>query len=191
MEFQLVQGYDDTGFITSQPWKHDFPPKHLTFGTWDEFGKEVHVNFFTFDSGTPADPKTSAVDALSYAVDVFRNPTTHTSAPYATGAAAYDQWIKAVPEHGASHGNWWNGVVWGECRQNASAWFDQLTATFDFAKAECADLAGIYSQIGAGLNRVSNKDMDADTKVKVLGELREQELAAIDKVEKFVATLKG
>ena len=59
MENQLITGYDKTGFITAQPWecKPDFPPKHLTSGSWDELGEQYHVNFFYYKHLAPTDEK--------------------------------------------------------------------------------------------------------------------------------------
>ena len=62
MENQLILGYDETGFLTAQPWPgKDFPQAHLTFGTWAEFEDEFHVNWFTWDQCEPVDDRTAVV----------------------------------------------------------------------------------------------------------------------------------
>ena len=40
LDYQLINGWDESGFLCTQPWKMDFPPAHLTFGSWDEIKDE-------------------------------------------------------------------------------------------------------------------------------------------------------
>ena len=44
MDFQIVTGYDDNGFNMGTPWdpNNDTTPPRLSFGTWQEFGEELH-----------------------------------------------------------------------------------------------------------------------------------------------------
>ena len=43
-------------------------------------------------------------------------------------------------EHGATHGNWWNATVWGECRNFAGAYMAEIAEWFPSA-AELASEA--------------------------------------------------
>jgi hypothetical protein len=99
LENQLISGYDAAGFFTAQPWKAnpDFPPARLTFGSWQEFGKEFHLNFHTIEKVKPADRKAAVPASLDYAVDLWKNPGKRNGEQYAVGSKAYDNWIAAVP----------------------------------------------------------------------------------------------
>jgi hypothetical protein len=178
MENQLITGYDDTGFLTAQPWAPcvDFPQKHLTFGTWAEFGADYHVSFFTFSRCEPQSQPVIFRDSLQYALDLIANPTAHTSDAYGAGLRAYDYWICAVNDGaGASHGNWWNGTVWSECRQMAAQYLREIGAALPDIRELAEPLAERYATISANLERAADKAMDAGEKVALLAETRELE----------------
>lgn len=186
MEYQLITGYDDTGFLTSQPWPGmDFPPGHLTFGTWEEFG-ECHVIFLTFRKVTPASEAKAVGDALRYAVDLYRNPLAHSDGDYAVGAGAYANWIAAVEQgHGSGHGNWWNGTVWAECRARAADYLAEIDARFPGA----AGLASDYRAIAEALARASDKEMDSQAKIETLKQAATTEADCVSRIEELAAAV--
>lgn len=193
MENQIITGYDGTGFFTAQPWapKNMFPPDRLTFGSWKEFGEQFHVNFYTIEKVLPAERQKAVLASLDYAVDMWKNPGKHSSEAYGAGPNAYDNWIKAVPECGASHGNWWNATVWSECRRMAAGYF---TAIGDENKAVadlCAQLNDAYLEIADNLSKASNKTMDANEKIALLKETKALEARAISKVETLAEALRA
>jgi len=190
-ENQIIDAYDEKGFDTAQPWGNKFPPGRLSFGTWKELGKIIHINFYTFEKIKPVDKKTAIIASLEYAVDLFKNPKKHTSKAYGVGPDAYDRWIEAIPKHGKGHGNWWNGVVWGECREMASKYFAQIGKENKEVSDLCNQLEKDYLKIGKNLRKISNKKLGEDEKIKLLKETKQLELDAIDKVEKVVKKLKG
>lgn len=182
LENQMITGYDDTGFVTAQPWapKVDFPPAHLEFGTWDEFGTDCHANFYSFNLVDPAAPLTAVSDSLAYAIDLFEHSATHTSPPYGIGPDAYENFISAVTAGaGDSHGNWWNATVWAECRQQAGAYFDELSTQFEQIAPTATQLAEHFRTVSAGLLKVSDKSLEAAEKIDTLKSLKDQELAAV------------
>ena len=193
LENQLVAGYDDEGFLTLQPWapRVDFPPARLTFGSWREFGDTFHVNFYTLTTVKPAEHRKAVLDSLAYAVDLFANPRDHSLTDYGVGPDAYANWIKAAPEFGGSHGNWWNGTVWSECRQMASRYFAEIGRRYDGVARAAAELTKAYAEIGAALGRLSDKDMDGAEKVTLLAETREKEAEAIRKVPALAASIRS
>jgi len=84
----------------------DFPPTHLTFGSWDEIKDEIHACFFSFEKTEVADPSSSFLHALRFIKDLNLNPSDHTMASYTCGLAAYDVWISGVEKwYGVEHGN--------------------------------------------------------------------------------------
>lgn len=194
MENQLITGYAAEGFFAAQPWaphKVDSPPARLTFGSWKEFGNEIHVNFYTLKKGQRADHRQAVLDSLDYAVDLHTNPARHSLNDYGIGPDAYANWINAVPQWGASHGNWWNATVWSECRQMASRYFADIGRRYGGVAQGASELAATYAEIGDALNRLSEKEMAAVEKVKLLAETKEKEAAAIRKVVALAAALRS
>ena len=190
MEYQLITSYDDTRFVLSQPWGGSFPPGHLTYSNWDEFGNDVFANFFTFEKTGVKDMKPAVVKSLKYALDLNRNPASHTSEPYYTGTAAYDAFIRAVENgFGTSQGNWWNATVWGECRKMASEYFSEISYMFEAAAPLVLKLCKDYRLISAALIEVSQREMAAKPKIELLKEAKANEEAALGKVAKVLNML--
>ena len=191
LENQLVSGYNDTQFIVQQPWaKVDFPPKTLTFQTWEELGKEFHVSFFSFAQTEATGERTIIRDSLSYAVDLAKNPSRYRSEHYYIGLEAYDTWVKAVEAgHGPSHGNWWNGTVWWECREMASDYFSEIASKLQGATLDKAmNLSKQYGNVATFLNKARNKELADEKKIKVILEAKKAEGACVNEIEEFLST---
>ena len=190
---QLITGYDDDGFQTVQAWapKVDFPPARLSFGSWKELGKEIHVSFYTLQSVTPAERRKTVLDSLDYAVDLHTNPAKHSMKDYGIGPDAYSNWIGAAPKSGDSHGNWWNATVWSECRQMASRYFAEIQREFSAVAQSASELVAAYADIAGALGRLSDKKMPAAEKIALLAETRDKEAAAIRKVATVAASLRS
>ena len=192
MEYQLITHFDDTGFILSQPWKGDFPPGHLAFGTWEEFGDDIFANFFTFDKIKRVDIKSGIIKSLNYALDLTCNPSSHTSEPYFTGIAAYDAFIEAVDNgFGSIHGNWWNATVWGECRGMASKYFYEISGMYNKAAPLANKLGEDYKLISAALLEVSDRKMPVKPKIELLKEAKSIEQRSLDKITEMLEILKS
>lgn len=189
LEYQLITGSDETGFLTSQPWPGiDFPPGHLTFGSWQEMGAEIHVTFLTFARVRPAPFLTAVKASLRWALD----PNEHASHEngYHSGLAAYDAWIKAVEDgYGGGHGNWWNGQVWSECRRFAARYARELAEALPEAAPYAADLETGYLAIADNLARVSDKALPAEEKVGRLREARSRETACLERLGRLLEDL--
>ncbi|HSV73108.1 MAG TPA: hypothetical protein VLH79_05050 [Chthonomonadales bacterium] len=188
MEFQLVTGYDETGFLTAQPWPgHDFPPAHLTFGSWSELGDEIHLDFHIVDALPPLDRLATMTASLRHAVDLWRHPERHSRSPYSVGGGAYENWEAAVRAgEGGSHGNWWNGMVWSESRRMAG---EYLTEVAPILPLEAEGLAAEYAAIGSLLQRASEKALADEPKLALLGEAHRREAACIDRIEALLPRL--
>jgi len=192
MENQLISGYNEKQFLAQQPWpKVDFPPKTLTFQTWEELGKEIHINFFTYTHVEKADDRTTIKESLNYAVDLAKNPAKYRHEHYSIGLEAYDTWIKAVEAgYGSSHGNWWNGTVWMECRDMASKYFTETASKTRGETAEKAlNLSRQYGEIAKLLNQASDKKLPDAEKIKVLREARKTEETCINGIQDLLNTL--
>jgi hypothetical protein len=186
MDNQLIRGYNASEFMLIQPWCADCEatPPTLTFNTWAEFGEEVHVNFFLFKKIPEKDFATIVKDSIEYAVDLFKNPDEYRFNKYAMGLDAYDNWIKGVEQgHGGSHGNWWNGVVWSECRHFAAEYLTEIVQNIGGGiSGPAKDLSLIYQDISDQLKTVSNKELDDQEKIRVLSGLKIMEKNALDKL---------
>lgn len=195
MENQLISGYNDTNFIVEKPWpKVDLPftPKALTFQTWKELGDEVHVNFFTFAKVVATDDKTAINESLDCAVDMTRNPERYRLEHYYIGLEAYDAWVKAVKDgYGASHGNWWNGTVWRECREMASRYFMEIAQKYPGKASEkAAELGKQYEKLAKLLDMARDRKLEDNKKIEMLQEARKIEESCVNKIEEFLKTLK-
>ncbi len=190
MEHQLICGYDADGFLMTQPWGPDPPvtPARLTFGSWAEFGEQVHACFFTIEKTDPAPHAEAVLASLAYAVDLQRHPSAHSSEASGAGSLAYDNWIAAVPGHGAGHGAWWNATVWSECRAMAAAYFDEIGARYREVATRCADLSESYRQISADLKGAGDKALASEPKIALLRHAQELERQAVDGIEALAAT---
>jgi len=193
MDNQIIYGYDDKGLLLAQPWSCEVPvtPARITFGTWEEFGQELHANCYAFGKLEPAPVLKAAVDSLEHAAELFTAPGKYCFPKYAIGPAAYDNWIAAVEgDKGGSHGNWWNATVWAECRAMASEYFRELSEVHKLGDGGRArKLAEDYKNIAAKLAAASNKEMGAKEKAAVLRELKQKETEAIALVGEYRASL--
>jgi hypothetical protein len=127
-EFYVVNGYDDAGYYF---WNTNMGGmKQAGPLAWDKYGDGGVVNMIAMQyvslSKPTATPREVVEAALQWAVrfgaqgdagDPQQNPA------YASGIAAYDQWIAALddPEcwKGDCTGAMYNGEVWRECRHYA------------------------------------------------------------------------
>jgi hypothetical protein len=187
MENQLITGYDETGFITAQPWPpHNFPPAHLTFGAWDELGEEIHVSFFVLKKNVPKQRFECIFESLQYAVDLWRNSKAHTSEPYGAGPNGYANWRKAIQDgNGNEHGGWWNGIVWSECRAHASEFFHEIASELPLP-SDVNALTLDYAEISDLIIRCSNKDLDRNIKLPLLEKADKLESVCIERIEKIL-----
>ncbi len=188
MEHQLITGYDGTGFDVVQPWapRMLFPPGRLTFTTWQELGEEIHLGFFTFRRRRPPAGTRAVVESLRFAVDLWEHPERYSEAPYAVGQGAWDNWIAAVEGGaGSSHGAWWNGTVWSECRQRAADYFTEIAMQHPAQAATARALSRTYSAIAEALGKAADKALDAREKTAALERARAEEAGALQRVREL------
>ncbi len=198
MENQLITGYSDTHFIIQKPWpKADLPftPETLTFQTWSELGDEFHMNLFAFERNERAHDSAVIRESLRYAVDIAENPKRYELSDdprvYFIGLEAFGSWVKAVESgHGASHGNWWNGTVWGECRKMAAKYFAEIAESHQGRVAEeSAELSRQYEKTAELIVKASSKELADAEKTRTLEEARESEEICIDNIKKLLETI--
>lgn len=184
MEYQLINGYDDTGLMTAQPWSTDFPPGHLTYRTWEEIGNDIHMNFFTFNSIKQKSINEMIKSALYSAIEINSSPNKYTTKPYSTGLEAYDVFIKAIEDgYGSGQGNRWNATVWGECRNMASAFFKELSEMYPNLSSDFLSLSHDYKLIGESLLKISESNLPILPRIDVLMEIKALESVSIEKIK--------
>jgi len=192
MDNQLITGYDDAGLTSARPWGKDCPvtPGRLTYGTWDEFGEEIHVSFYRYERGEPVDDRTAVRASLKYAIDLYERPKRHTEEPYGIGPTAWLNWIAAVRDgHGGEHGAWWNATVWSECRKMAASYFTEIARHFPETADAARALAESYAVLGENLARAADREMPADEKAALLADTASAERDAVSRILPLLQTL--
>ena len=192
LDNQLLLGHDDAGFVLAQPWGGaiESTPPRLTFGTWAECANGPPVAFFklapcpaTFSEGVgPA----AIHAALDYALALWRESERHAEPGYALGEGAYDHWLAALDAgHGDEHGNWWNGVVWAECREQAGDFFQRLAAA-EFPgpidQTAAKQLAIDYRALSRLLYRAADKTATVEAKRQFVAEAKALDAECMAKI---------
>jgi len=192
MENQLISGYDETHFLVEQPWpKLDFPPStifSLEFEIWRELKDEFHVSFFEFKKTEKACDEKVVQDSLIAALDMVRNSDNWRLEHYYVGLQAYDAWIEAVKRgFGTTHGNWWNGTVWKECRQMASSFFSEIASKYeDKISKEASKLSDRYMEVAMLLDKARQKELDDEEKIDILLKARKAEESCMCQIESLL-----
>jgi len=80
--------------------------------------------------------------------------------PYYTSLKAYYVFIEAIENgHGSGQGNYWNVLVWGECRCMASEFFKELAVDYTELSSELLSLSEDYRLIGESLQKISERNL--------------------------------
>lgn len=186
LDNQLLLGYDDEGFIAAQPWSGvDSTPGRMTFGTWKEYIAGPPVTFFQFTEAPPPS-KAPVHEALDFALEVWENSERYAEEHYGLGAAAYANWLGAIDAgQGNEHGNWWNAVVWAECRERAGDYFQSVAAA-EFPGAidrQCARLLAVdYRALSRLLYRASDKTAPAEQKHLLVTKARDLDSRCVERI---------
>ena len=195
MDFQLIAGYDESGFILTQPWgpsNNDTTPGRLSFKSWQEFGDGFHASFVALRKGDSRESRESVIASLKFATEIYEQPERYTERPYGMGENAFANWIHALQEgHGSNHGAWWNGVVWSECRQNAGGYLNEVASTWPGTAPLAGELSTEYTSIASALKKVSDREIDASIGIAALEEARDRERAVVDRIPDLISVLEG
>ena len=194
LDNQLVLGQDADGFLLARPWGEvDSTPPRLTFGSWSEYQMGPPLTFFEFQRCGEANTKArkAVFAALDLALALWREPGRFAETGYGVGPDAYANWLAAIDAgHGDEHGNWWNGVVWAECRQQAGDYFQSLAAA-DFPgpldQEQARHLAIGYRNAAKLLHRASDKTAQAEAKRGFVAEARDIEAGCVERIERLLA----
>ncbi|MFP4385391.1 MAG: helix-turn-helix transcriptional regulator [Spirochaetia bacterium] len=197
LEHQLLNGYDEKGLLLLQPWNGQASTEipRITYGSWAEcLTKEGWVHFTVLKKSRPGKNMVQgAAEALKFALDMYRNPEKYQSPDYRIGYGAYESWIDGVRRGlGTSHGHWWNGHVWTECRENAAAFFSEFKDYLEDGgkgAALCDELTGIYRNAARELGQAKEKDVPPDKQEEHLTFALDQEKKAENRIEELVSLI--
>ncbi|MHB9033223.1 MAG: hypothetical protein ACYC6L_09265 [Anaerolineae bacterium] len=191
MEFQSIYGYDDTGLLCGMPWgPMDVTPGRLTWGNWAEMNNEIHASFVTIHACAPADPADQLRGGLRYALDLYAHPEQHSGGAYAAGAGAWDNWLGAIRADKVNpHGNWWNAMVWSECRGQAAEWFAELAGAYPAQAEVFSVLADDYRKLSEALMRVGGKETPNSERLVLLEDAKARESGCIAQIGELLKVL--
>ena len=192
LDNQIIYGYDENSLLCCQPWpKTDYPPAKLTYSTWKEFGDNFHANFYSYKKSEPDKKKKIIMESIMYALELYDSSESFSWDFYKVGFDAYDNFISAVKKgFGDSQGNWWNAKVWSECRSMAKDYMIEISELYDLETKEfMQDIAYIYEQIAKYLEKISNKDMDVNLKIELLGKAKELEHENLNNLKELLIKL--
>lgn len=190
MDNQIISGYDQTGFFCVQPWECDFPPARLSYGSWEEISGELHACFFSFHEVEPLEPAFCIQRSLLFALDQLHGNPVSPVGDSVSGIEAYGVWKNGVLNgHGESHGNWWNGTVWSECREMASGYFREIAEAYPGCSVTAGELSSLYGRVAGNLSGVAHKETPVGKKVELLNEAAALEGRAGDLLEELAETI--
>ena len=203
-EFQIINGYDDKGYICEGAGSGHKP--------WNELGNsDVGVlALYTVRPADPPEPPVAIKRALEFAVGYDRARRSRktpfaTGLEYKRGAAAYDTWIRALRSgKPTGFGVAYNAAVWAECRRFAGAFlkearrladpelgsaFGDAVKHFRAASKSLTNIAEAFPlDDGPYDERVQDRDR-IQMVVDWLGEARDAEIEAMKVLGKIVSAL--
>jgi AraC-like DNA-binding protein len=194
MEHQLIAGYDLKGFLLLQPWQCS--PKTvraaLSFGTQNEaLESEGWVGFTLLDrEELRADASTLLQSALTTALRMRSNPEEFEMPGYRCGNPAWEAWLVGIDRGlGNTHGHWWSGTVWMECRKMAADFFGEIEPAMRNAKAValCRELSTLYRECSAKLDAARNKLAENGVQKAALTDGRELDLRCAGLMKELLA----
>jgi hypothetical protein len=154
-EFYVVDGYDQVGYHFRGPGCSEGKGPLA----WQSLG-DTGIGVLEMIIVRPAQeaPIAPAVrDALSFAVEMSRNPKSFAFPDYRMGLAGYDQWIKALKKNRAGgFGMAYNAAVWSECRRHAVDFLREVHAEFGpDVRALVRDATVYFEEVSRHLNTVA------------------------------------
>jgi len=183
LEYQLVAGYDSNGFRFLQSWNEMQPVELplLSFGAWNEALDWVGRVQFTLleEEKHRAGESLLLQSVLNTALQMQSAPEEFEMSGYRCGDGAWESWLAAIDKGlGSSHGHWWSGTVWMECRKMAADFFDEIEPAMRNAKlaALCRELANLYRECGDYLEIAKSKKAETGVQRAALTEGRELDL---------------
>lgn len=195
LDHQVVKGYDDEGFLLTQPWSPtlDATPPKLKFGSFDDFsnGPPICASAVSRTSDDKQSNQNILREAVTYGIDLWDNPTAHVEEEaYGMGALAYTNWIKAIDDgFGQQHGAWWNGTVWSECKWMAARYFNELSNNDEYPSKLSSELASNYQAAAEAMMDASKLDQTPDYQKNAVRQAEAAETRAVGQLRELLPLL--
>jgi hypothetical protein len=190
LENQIIYGFNENHFLLGQQWKDEpeITPATLTYKTWKELGSNYHVTFFTYNKIEPADELTIIINSIRYAIDLNENSQKYElNKEYSIGLNAYDNWEKGIEEYGNSHGNWWNSIVWSECRKMASLYFAEISEKLNKNSKEInSSLSKRYLEISEILQQIGNNEININERINLIRKAKQIETECLNNLKGLI-----
>jgi AraC-like DNA-binding protein len=180
LEHQLIGGYDLKGFLLLQPFHA--PPgivkSTLSFGAQNEaLQKEGWVSFTLLErDDLRADEDALLYSAIETALSMRSSPEKFQWPDYRVGDGAWETWLTGIDQGlGNSHGHWWSGTVWMECRAIAASFFEEIEPAMKSVKAAalCREIGTRYRECSGHLDIARNQGASAAAQKTALSKGRE------------------
>ena len=114
----------------------------------------------------------------------LKNTTAWVRLPTTTGSRRS---TRATP---GEHGNWWNAVVWAECRERAGDYFQGIAAS-EFPgpidRQQARHLAVDYRALSRLLYRASDRTASAEQKHQFVSKARDLEGGCVERIAELRA----
>jgi hypothetical protein len=184
LEHQLVKEIRDKEIHLILPWEDDVESQFESIETEDFSPCLDRAGFLSFnyfeEKPVKTDKEKAIRKALLTAKEMFSNPTKFQSPGYQSGFGAYEYWISALQkEEFDPQGHWWNGMVWSECREMGSSFFQELIESDTLLNKDILkSLAGVYRIIADRIYEAKEIELDREKKIILLTEALEMEYEA-------------
>ena len=192
LEHQLVKEIKGEEIRLIKPWEDPAESQFASINIRDLSPCLQKAGFllFGFFEKVPVtdNPEKAVHRALLAADDLYRNPEKYNHDRYQTGFGAYEYWISALQKNEFDpHGHWWNGMVWSECRDMASRFFEELAGrNRNMDEQNLKTLASVYRIISDRLSEAKDKDLEREKKIILLTEALEMEYEAHFLIEQLL-----
>ena len=169
MEHQLIVDVNQSQYQLARPWgEMDVTPPCITRGSWAEVHNGAPLKFFAFDRCELAPVEHRRRSALEFGVQAWRDGQHLEVGPgYGVGQRAYPKWLSGLEDgFGESHGNWWNTMVWSECRRQAADYFKEWAQESTADSLLLLELAEKYGELARLIDQAGDRTRTAEQKIE-------------------------
>ena len=189
LDHQLVVNCDEDGFEFAMPWGPDAEaclPK-ISYADWRELESPPIFGFYRIEPCETSIEENRVRNALKNAIDMYENNATLAFDGYEFGLSAYNKWISTLKSGDFDQqGQWWNCMVWGECRFFAMEYFRNWPLPHT---SETAELASHFGRISQSISDASKHDLDTQEKLNLLQDAFDVESRVPELLHKIASNL--
>lgn len=164
-EVQLITGYNETHFITTNPWDAPSVTPDLKLDTLE--GIKDFLLYSKIEKVNINHNDLEHKNVIKYALEQFTNIKTMDF--ITQGIKAYDFLLDEINSDNANDlGMWWSSSVWSECKYCASKYVEE--------HYQDDELTNFYKELGAIFDKLSNKEGQLETKIEQIKLAKDLEL---------------